>query len=672
MFCIHCGAEVSDQMRFCPKCGARLKDDRPIPEPEPEPKPQPEPTVQTAPVAQPEAVPQEIPQPSQPLQIPAQPAPMPDAAPVQPSKKRPPLAAIVAGILVVAALIGLGVWMVLGRVDPNALDEYGNPTLHAFVNLEGEELCTLLEGKGWTWDEEKLWFASSDGNANLYADAPEGHEYTYDDFQGMQAFGGNEPVVYALRVAEDSYPTTADAMSALVPESIEIDEVKWIDEEQTRCIITFNGSIAELFLNEDKGSYYLIAFNPAALERGMFIESSGNVEGRSADEIWRNLFGHVPGGEPASYPEDAVDAYGNPTLNAFVNLTGDELCDMLAEEGWSWDAESTSPAYFNGDKHVSLENGDGNGYSREEIRDLPAFGIGEHVEYNVSLGDDYSSLEEFVSSFAPNADMIDDIGWLNEDKTRCIVAFHNESGEAGLALMVVFSNGTEIGVTICNPEAIAQGAFEAGWGEDVGRSIDDIWHFLFGRTPGEEAAANPAEAFDASGIPTLYALTELDGAQLCDMLVSEAWWWDSDKLWFNSPDDLYYVYAYGPDDYECTYGDLRALSTFGMGEPVEFDIMAAASAYSSTEEALSALVPEPVVIDAIEWSDNGQSCIFVFHGSSEEKSIAEVWYDSPNYVLSVFNPDALAQGMFTRYWGEDVGTSADEIWNNIFGHAPGA
>lgn len=666
MFCRFCGAEIPEGVTFCPKCGSRLVADQP-----PAGAAQAEATTQPAPIPQPNPVPevpaQVEPEPSQ--QAPASAAPVPPAA-----KRKPPLAAIVAVALVVAALVGFGAFKLLGNADADAFDESGNPTLYAVSELSGDRLCTLLEDAGWEWNEERLVFVSPDGNAAFSAYGPENHDYTCDEIRGMQAFGGDEPVVYHLAVVSGSYPTAADELEALVTGPVEVDEVKWLNEEQTSCAVAFQGACISLFPSEESGTYLLVVLNRAALERGLLGEEEGSPDGSTLDEIWRNRFGHIPGGEPASYPEDAVDAYGNPTLRAFTDLTGDELCDMLAEEGWKWSHALGDYSYCLGDASVFLEDVYGHTYTRSEIRVLPAFAVGNPMQFGAWLGGDYASVEEALSSFIPDTAMVDDIGWLDGERTSCLVAFQTESGDEGLVYMGLESDPTQIGVIVWNPEAIAEGAFESWWGGDAGTSVDEIWRFLFGRAPGEEAATYPAEALDAHGNPTLYAVTELDGAQLSDMLAAAGWRWDTESLMFFVPNVHAALYAFGPDSYEYTYSDISGLSAFGSGSPVQFVILVEAEDYPTTEDALSALVPEPLVIEAIEWSDERDTCFFAFHGPSGERSFAMLTHEPDNgtYRLVAFNPEAISQGLFADWLGEDLGTSVDEVWNNMFGYTPGA
>ena len=106
MFCANCGKQIKDGSKFCLYCGA-AQGETPVP------------VTPATPAA---AVPPRVPvsQPPVAVQQPAQLAPMPAAQPVavmQKPKKKKPVAAIVAGVLVVvAALAGAGYFVVLPMV----------------------------------------------------------------------------------------------------------------------------------------------------------------------------------------------------------------------------------------------------------------------------------------------------------------------------------------------------------------------------------------------------------------------------------------------------------------------------------------------------------------------------------------------------------------------------
>ena len=111
--------------------------------------------------------------------------------------------------------------------------------------------------------------------------------------------------------------------------------------------------------------------------------------------------------------------------------------------------------------------------------------------------------------------------------------------------------------------------------------------------------------FDANGNPTLLAITELSGDELCDKLEAKGWQWDDDECWFTSPDgeNHFSVFDYNTDSWlSCSV--IRELQAFGAGEPVDYVIRLNADDYPSTSDVVSALVSDAVTVDATEWLDD--------------------------------------------------------------------
>ena len=182
-----------------------------------------------------------------------------------------------------------------------------------------------------------------------------------------------------------------------------------------------------------------------------------------------------------------------------------------------------------------------------------------------------------------------------------------------------------------------------------------------------------SQALDSKGNPTAYADSELTGAQIADLLESEGWEWDTEKLWFVSSDHNDCFYVSGPNDYEYTYDEIRNLSAFGGGNPVVYVTVVDDRDYSSAGAALSALTP--LVVEDTQWLDDEQTTgMAVIYGPSMRETIALVTYnDDPGlYVIDVFSPEAIETGMIDEWLGDNYGRSVDEIWNTVFHHSPGA
>ena len=187
-------------------------------------------------------------------------------------------------------------------------------------------------------------------------------------------------------------------------------------------------------------------------------------------------------------------------------------------------------------------------------------------------------------------------------------------------------------------------------------------------------AEAPGAAFDADGLPTLFAVSELSGADIVANLEGSGWTWDEERLWFASDDAAGIFYVSGPEDYEYTYDETVALPAFGAGDPVALTIAGSDGAFASASEFVEDL-SQGVTVEAIEWLDEEQTTgIVAFSNSASDRSVALVSHPdrASYYIVTAFSTTALEQNMVAEWFGEDVGTSVDEIWNNLFGHTPGA
>lgn len=360
MFCMNCGAQIADGSVFCPKCGASLSaptastDQTQVVAPV-------EPTQAIPAAARTQYVPAAVPTPepvaqptSQPTQVMPQPvttAP-PTSGASQPSyayqspapapKKKSPLPAIIGAVAALAVVGGIGMHFLGGGSEPEpapsvpevtttdttetettepeatepeatepevtapaasfpdeCLDALGNPTFYAMSELTGSDLVAVLEGEGWGWNEEKLWFASSDHNDLFYVSGPNDYEYTYDEIGGLSQYGAGEPVVYITVVDDRDYASASDVIGALA-EGSTIDAIEWLNDEQTTGVVAVScpstgRSIALISYESNTEMYVVDFFNTEAVAQGVVDEWLGDNYGTSVDEIWETVFGYTPG-----------------------------------------------------------------------------------------------------------------------------------------------------------------------------------------------------------------------------------------------------------------------------------------------------------------------------------------------------------------------------------------
>ncbi len=171
----------------------------------------------------------------------------------------------------------------------------------------------------------------------------------------------------------------------------------------------------------------------------------------------------------------------------------------------------------------------------------------------------------------------------------------------------------------------------------------------------------PADAVDANGNPTVYAIEELTGADICAMLDSLGWHWDDEGLIYESGDSSYF-FVYGPDDYEYTLADIQALAANGGDSPANFTIAVDASQYASVDDAFSALVP--LSNGSATWVGD-DSCVALVHGpsSSDDLVVFSTSDSGSAYYVTVFNEAACTQGMLNDFIGSEVGYSPAEIYS---------
>ena len=181
-----------------------------------------------------------------------------------------------------------------------------------------------------------------------------------------------------------------------------------------------------------------------------------------------------------------------------------------------------------------------------------------------------------------------------------------------------------------------------------------------------ETSAVTDECMDSKGNPTVYAVTELSGAQIVGMLEDNDWAWEEDNLWFVSSDRNDAFYVMGANDYEYTYDEIAGLGANSAGEATCFVIVVDDRDYSGIEDCLSKL--PPMVVDDVQWIDDDLGMARVYGPSMEENIVLISYKDDPGlYYIDVFNQEAIESGLIDEWLGDNYGRSVDEIWDSIFG-----
>lgn len=302
MICTICGAEFEDGAAFCPKCGTRtVRGEEPddlstwnsseVPN-----MVAPSSSVQQQSYDQ--LYPGQVNSQQSYGQQPYDPPRQAYAPEMRQEKRKLPLPAVIALGVLALGLVVFGVLVAVGVIKFGGgthLDEQGNPTAGAVVELSGRELSDLLTGEGWEWEEDTAWLAAPGGNAFFFARDADDADVSYDGLRELPAFAGDQPVAFCVVADQASYPSAEHFYASIM--TVGTEAVEWVND--TRGLALFrdssgNEALAFVMPNEYTNRYHIMFFNHAAIEQGVAEYWIGNECGTSVDEIWKNIFGHAP------------------------------------------------------------------------------------------------------------------------------------------------------------------------------------------------------------------------------------------------------------------------------------------------------------------------------------------------------------------------------------------
>ena len=164
---------------------------------------------------------------------------------------------------------------------------------------------------------------------------------------------------------------------------------------------------------------------------------------------------------------------------------------------------------------------------------------------------------------------------------------------------------------------------------------------------------------DSEWNPTLYAVLELTGTEMNDLLEHYNFYWDDDyKSWIASDGSLY-----GAADLsgELSKSELAALPAGAAGQPVALYLTV--EGYEKPAQALKALSADVLVIDEID----GDSIYFAQVENSKSARYLVCASDMGNGEQSfiVFTDEAVSGILFNDIVGFGAGNSIDDIWSVI-------
>lgn len=370
----------------------------------------------------------------------------------------------------------------------------------------------------------------------------------------------------------------------------------------------------------------------------------------------------TPEGQGSSFDEACTDENGIPTAYAFVNLTGEELSELLDENGFVYmktDGHTMGWAKQTDGGLAIIVIGDDSGlYNEEELAEMPRFGKGAPTIF-VTLTASYNSTMDLINGLA---------GLDVEDSAS------TDDGSYSLGLLDgnVLVEGEDAGdgdfmFTVYNKDAIKSGQFQGGV---YGTSVSAIWDTLVsddedvqeGEAAAEAAGENlefAAECVDSHGNPTVYAFCELSGWQYQALLTQAGWTYNTEDLGgaYLSPDSTGVVFFVDYQENPLTEEQIAKLDKCGGGQPVV--LIQVVTGYNSIDDVMNGIFGCAVVDSA--QAESGYY-VAVVHGPSMRNVLVAVQDTGDGtYAISIFTEEALQAGA--------LGTSAsiDEVWENETG-----
>jgi len=185
----------------------------------------------------------------------------------------------------------------------------------------------------------------------------------------------------------------------------------------------------------------------------------------------------IGGGSEAGY--ELVDAEGNPTLYSVLELNGADLVSAIENEGFAWEDERKWWLSSDGNDAFYVSSNNQYEFLRPEIVDLDVNGGSDSCVYVIVVDDrDYRNGKDAFNKLC-NIEVVD-VEWFEDDLGIAVVK--SPSGTVNLVLIDVNEDIGLYVLDVFNERAVSSGLFEEFVGEGFGRSIEEIWNNVAGRS----------------------------------------------------------------------------------------------------------------------------------------------------------------------------------------------
>ena len=358
-----------------------------------------------------------------------------------------------------------------------------------------------------------------------------------------------------------------------------------------------------------------------------------------------------------------VDANGNPTGAALLELDGATLADLLQENDYSWSSRSDCWLRQSDLAAVYGLDSDLESLSKNDLAELKPGAQGEAIVYVDSLGG-YNSVEEaFDGAIGMDVDSDDVIygdggafAHVSDSRGNEYIVYVNEHGD-GTFDLVFF-----------NEDAIAAGLLDSILGADLGDTASAAWAFIQqaaasggsgGNSGGGSSTSANAVMVDDNHNITAAACVEMSGSELANEMANWGYSWSDGSTCFLRGSDRAALGGILPDGL-MGESDMRALKPGAEGTNVI--LINSVGGYSSVQDAFKGALG----YSSVESIDTGDTIFCKLESSTGHAYVCVVVdHEDGTFDFLIFNDATCSSGLFAQYMGADLGSSASEVWSNI-------
>lgn len=191
----------------------------------------------------------------------------------------------------------------------------------------------------------------------------------------------------------------------------------------------------------------------------------GRVEGEAALGTWA---------------DECLDRRGDVTVYALSELKGGQLSALLQQQDYSWDERNRMWVKEDGSAAVVISDASGKPLASDRISELDAGAIEGSVSYRI-VTSGYSNAKKTFDALAKKVMECEDVEYAD---TSAVGVVHGPSQRR--CLVFVSRSHDVFTVTMLGEDSLKAGLFDQLSGQDLGKSVDEVFEALAGRAPGAE------------------------------------------------------------------------------------------------------------------------------------------------------------------------------------------